>query len=150
MEGKQKALATAAILLLLILVSYLPALADVTLSVSLTDFYAVPETSRIVLRWETASEIGALGFNVWRGTSCDPGTATRLNESLIPAEGDDQIGGSYEFADDDVEPNVIYHYRLEEVETDGTQYCFMEPDFQVQASLSGGNPVVTPTQPPAA
>lgn len=147
MEGKQKALVATTILLLLLLASPLRGLAEVTLSVSLTSFFAVPETSRIVLRWETASEIGALGFNVWRGTSCNPGTATRLNASLIPAEGDDQVGGSYEFADDDVQPNVLYDYRLEEVETDGTQYCFIEPEFQVQASLSGGNPIVTPTQP---
>ncbi|QLQ07981.1 MAG: hypothetical protein HZY76_19625 [Anaerolineae bacterium] len=39
------------------------------LAVTLADFYASPATGYVLVGWETASEIGNTGFNLWRGTS---------------------------------------------------------------------------------
>lgn len=82
----------------------------------------------VALSWETASEVGAAGFNVYRADVSGTDKSipdipdrdfTQVNAALIPAEGDEMVGATYRFEDDDVVPGRRYAYRIEEVEWDG-------------------------------
>lgn len=114
-------------------------------SVSLSSFYAEPDTDRIVLHWETESEVDTLGFNIWRGTQCNASVSERVNGGLIPATGQGALGDSYTLADtdSDLEEGVLYDYRIEDVDNAGQATCHHE--YPVQARLTGGNPIFTPT-----
>ncbi len=79
----------------------------------------------VLLTWETASEVGTAGFNVYRAAAPD-GDFVQVNPTLIPAVGDELVGASYRFADDNVMPGRRYQYRIEEVEWDGTINTYPE------------------------
>lgn len=84
----------------------------------------------VSLSWETASEVGAAGFNVYRVEVPAADTAdsdfVQVNTALIPAEGDEMVGATYRFADDNVTPGRRYAYRIEEVEWDGRTTLYPE------------------------
>ena len=88
---------------------------------------AIPPVS---LSWETASEVGSAGFNVYRAEAPAADTHAsdfaQVNTALIPAEGDEMVGAAYRFADDDVQPGRRYAYRIEEVEWDGSTTLYPE------------------------
>jgi hypothetical protein len=87
----------------------------------------------VVLTWETASEVGAAGFNVYRSPAGED-DFTKVNETLIPAQGDEMVGASYRFEDSNVRPGVRYRYRIEEVELDGSTTIYPET-VDVRAGL---------------
>jgi hypothetical protein len=93
----------------------------------------VSDLAPVVLTWETASEVGAAGFNVYRSPVGEE-DFTQVNEALIPAQGDEMVGASYRFEDSDVRPGVRYRYRIEEVELDGTTTLYPET-VEVRAGL---------------
>ena len=68
---------------------------DSPTAVQLRSFTSAPAARGIVLRWRTASELGLLGFNVYRGTGA---TKRKLNRSLIRAKGS-PAGASYSWLD---------------------------------------------------
>jgi hypothetical protein len=77
----------------------------------------------VVLSWETASEVGTAGFNVFRAPAWETAAEeqwTKVNAELIPAEGDELSGANYVLEDEGLTPGRRYHYRIEEVEWDGT------------------------------
>lgn len=74
----------------------------------------------VLLTWDTASEVGAAGFNVYRAPAGDGADAfVRVNPTLIPAQGDELTGATYQFRDTEVQVGRRYTYRIEEVEWDG-------------------------------
>ncbi len=79
----------------------------------------------VALTWETASEVGTAGFNVYRAAA-PGGDFVQVNAALIPAKGDELAGAAYRFADDDVAPGRRYEYRIEEVEWDGSINIYPE------------------------
>jgi hypothetical protein len=85
---------------------------------TLVDFRVEAQGDTLMLCWETASESGTLGFNLYRSDSGLPGSFRPLNEELIPAQGD-VVGARYEWADVDVARGQVYFYLLEEVDDDG-------------------------------
>jgi hypothetical protein len=89
-------------------------------AIGLTSFAARGSARSIELRWETASEIGNLGFNLYRAGSAD-GPWTRLNASLIPSQvaPGSPVGAVYTYVD--VVPRRVapYYYRLETVDMYG-------------------------------
>jgi hypothetical protein len=90
----------------------------------------------VALTWETASEVGTAGFNVYRapvGTT-DPGGFMQVNDALIPAQGDELTGAAYRFVDETVRPGHRYVYQIEEVEWDGTTTRY-PMTVQVRAGL---------------
>lgn len=87
----------------------------------------------VVLTWETASEVGAAGFNVYR-SPVDEDDFVQINEALIPAQGDEMVGANYRFEDSSVKPGVRYRYRIEEVELDGSTTMYPET-VEVRAGL---------------
>jgi hypothetical protein len=89
------------------------------LSVTLNYFEAQCRETDVLARWETASEVGTLGFNIYRSLSPDT-VGDRINGELIPSDspGGGQ-GATYEYADAGVTPDNTYYYTLEAVAMDG-------------------------------
>jgi hypothetical protein len=89
-------------------------------AVELLWFNARPEGRVIMVRWETASEIDNVGFNLYRATSLE-GEKARLNGELIPSKvpPGSTIGASYEWQDSRVVAGTVYYYWLEDVDIYG-------------------------------
>ncbi|MBN2002159.1 MAG: hypothetical protein JXA21_02280 [Anaerolineae bacterium] len=79
----------------------------------------------VSLSWDTASEVGTAGFNVYRSPIA-PTDFVQANPTLIPAQGDEVTGAAYSFEDDEVTAGRRYVYRIEEVEWDGTRTLYPE------------------------
>jgi len=87
--------------------------------VKLSYFKAIPGDKKVILEWETKSEINNMGFNLYR--SYDPVDGyVRINKSLIPGLGDSVIGRTYTYTDLDVKNGITYYYLLEDVDRDLT------------------------------
>jgi hypothetical protein len=89
-----------------------------TTAIDLVSFAATASETEVRLTWETAGEINNEGFNLWRSQAAD-GQYTRLNATLIPAQGDADTGASYEYTDTNVVKGVIYYYKLEDIDIHG-------------------------------
>jgi hypothetical protein len=88
-------------------------------AVTLSHFAATPSDRAILLEWETASEIDALGFHLYRSESVEA-ERVRLNAALIPAQNPGSAAGAaYTWRDEDVDPSVTYYYWLEDVDAHG-------------------------------
>lgn len=87
--------------------------------INLSSFTATPKAGKVILQWSTEAEINNAGFNLYRSSSAD-GEYTKLNDSLIPAQGSSTQGASYEFVDKDVKNRRTYYYKLEDVDLNGT------------------------------
>jgi len=82
----------------------------------------IVDVPAVVLSWDTASEVGTAGFNVFRLPAWDAAAAedwVKVNDELIPSAGDEMVGAAYRFEDDDLALGRKYRYRVEEVEWDG-------------------------------
>jgi hypothetical protein len=88
----------------------------------------------VVLSWETASEVGTAGFNVYRA-EFSTAEFVQVNEDLIPAQGDEVLGAAYRYEDYEVSPIKRYQYRIGEVEWNGAHQLY--PDtVMVRAGLT--------------
>ena len=85
-----------------------------------TDFGASAHAGGVLLHWNTASEVGTLGFHVERRSS---GGWERLNRGgLLPGLGlTDPQGGAYTYVDNEAAPGETLLYRLVELESKGNQ-----------------------------
>ena len=75
-------------------------------------------TGGAFVSWETGSEAGLLGFNVWR-VRADGGQLVRVNPVWVPSLADANGAASYSFFDPEAEPGVAYRYRIEAVTLEG-------------------------------
>jgi uncharacterized repeat protein (TIGR01451 family) len=93
-------------------------------AVTVSSFTGSSYLSTAQLEWETANEMGLVGFNLYRSQTLD-GLKQMLNPDLLPAQYPDQmLGASYQFSEV-VEQGQRYYYWLELVRTDGNE--LMEP-----------------------
>jgi hypothetical protein len=72
----------------------------------------------VTVRWRTASEVEVIGFNVYRKTSSGP--LRKVNRALVAAKGG-ATGAGYRFVDRSTRAGVVYTYRLQVVDVDGTR-----------------------------
>ena len=91
-------------------------------------YYQLAQPASIKVEWETATELNTAGFHLYRSQSPDD-DFIRINESLIPSEGDASSGASYTFTDKQVTPGELYYYVLEEVEYDASTNRYDEDMF---------------------
>ncbi|MBK9091363.1 MAG: hypothetical protein IPM84_00995 [Anaerolineae bacterium] len=118
------------------------------LAAPLADFNAAAFGDHILVTWETVSEIGNLGFNLWRGVS-PTAPDVQLNASLIPSQGPGSSQGfSYAWPDSaNLVNNTTYYYWLEDVDIAGvvTRHGPVSVTFNAPTavSLSGFAPVTT-------
>ncbi|MBI1226742.1 MAG: DUF11 domain-containing protein [Bacteroidetes bacterium] len=92
---------------------------ELALPVELVWFNAKAHESDILLEWETASEQNNAGFELQRRSEFE----TDFEKiAWIPSLGNtSQESTDYHFLDKNVAPNVVYYYRLRQLDMDGTE-----------------------------
>jgi len=86
--------------------------------ITLVYFTARGNVDAVTLAWETATEIDNAGFNLYRASTVE-GPYSKINPSLIPAEGDVVSGASYTYIDTNIVKGNPYYYKLEDVDFNG-------------------------------
>ncbi len=87
-------------------------------AISLVSFTAeAGDDSNVTLRWETATEVDNAGFNLYRAETKD-GAYKKINDILIPAQGNATSGAGYSFVDTPPAKGT-YYYKLEDVDYKG-------------------------------
>jgi hypothetical protein len=82
-------------------------------AVTLAMFEARGYPGSVQLEWSTGTEVGLLGFNLYRAEA-PGGVRTQLNGSLIPAATPGELGGNvYKYGDESVETGETYTYWIE-------------------------------------
>jgi hypothetical protein len=85
-------------------------------AVTVSSFTAAQAHGSVAIQWRTASELGALGFNVWR---FGRGRPVRVNSGLIAARSAGARGASYLVVDRTPVRGATSTYRLQAVGLDG-------------------------------
>ncbi|MHC4499011.1 MAG: hypothetical protein ACYS21_07865, partial [Planctomycetota bacterium] len=86
--------------------------------VDLVGFEAIGHFGKVLVNWQTDSEINNAGFNLLRSEHPHSGYS-KVNSALIPGLGNSAIGAEYGFVDDSVIDGTTYYYMLEDVDFDG-------------------------------
>lgn len=89
--------------------------------VTLNYFTATCRPADVFLEWETASEVNALGFNLFRSTSPDE-LGTQLNSEMIPTQAPGGGGAYYAYTDSAVSSPATYYYTLQDVGMNGQTF----------------------------
>ena len=99
---------------------YFAAYGFTPLAAGLADFTVQVQEQGILVAWETTSELGNLGFDLWRGETPNAPTQ-RLNAALIPSQAPGSSQGfSYAWLDqDNLVMGATYYYWLDVVEVSG-------------------------------
>ncbi|RMG68933.1 MAG: T9SS C-terminal target domain-containing protein [Calditrichaeota bacterium] len=97
---------------------------DISLPVFLTTFQAHTEGNRVVLEWETSSEVDNMEWQILRGKVGDP---VRAQIARIPGKGTTNITSHYRYVDSNVEAGETYIYQLTSRDFDGTLH--VHPDL---------------------
>jgi hypothetical protein len=93
--------------------------AQSVLAVTLESFSANSQAEHVLVTWETASELGNTGFNLYRTGSADPPTGADLL-TFAPSQGPDSAQGfAYSHQDFAVTAGQTYWYWLEDVDISG-------------------------------
>ncbi|NUO10201.1 MAG: hypothetical protein HUU08_16290 [Candidatus Brocadia sp.] len=87
-------------------------------AVTLVSFTAREADGKIILKWDTATEVDNAGFNVYRADS-EGGSYVQINDTLIPAKGSAVSGASYRFQDASGTCNS--YYKLEDLDNSGNK-----------------------------
>jgi hypothetical protein len=85
------------------------------LPVELLEFNAEPANFAISLNWVTASEINSDKFEIERSENAI--NFTKIGE--LKGSGNSKIKLNYNYYDNNVKPNVVYYYRIKQVDYDG-------------------------------
>lgn len=121
---------------------------NVPLAVLLAGFSAQAQADRVLVQWDTVSEMGNLGFNLWRGVSPDE-PDTQLNAALIPSQAPGSTQGySYEWTDQaNLAGGTTYYYWLEAVDANGTatRHGPVSATLSVPTAVTLGNLSASPT-----
>jgi hypothetical protein len=88
------------------------------LAVTLASFDAQGQADRVVVAWETVSEIDNAGFTLYRGLQADGSDRALLTYVASQAPGSTQ-GAAYTYEDAAVEVGQTYWYWLEDVDLAG-------------------------------
>ncbi|MDY6953405.1 MAG: SdrD B-like domain-containing protein, partial [Thermodesulfobacteriota bacterium] len=86
--------------------------------VVLSSFRAYKDGGKTVVEWQTAAEIGTVGFYLKRLDE-KKGKFKRVNKKLLPGLLHSLQGGTYRYIDDKAAPGGTYTYKLVEVEASG-------------------------------
>ncbi|MBN1592200.1 MAG: right-handed parallel beta-helix repeat-containing protein [Candidatus Coatesbacteria bacterium] len=86
--------------------------------IELASFSVDADFNKVVVKWETATEIDNAGFLVYR---CDDeASGCHKVSDFISANGNAAGGATYSFTDTDVKAGETYYYYLVDIDTDGT------------------------------
>ncbi len=105
--------------------------------INLSYFDAERFWRRIIITWQTESEVDNAGFNLYRAATED-GEYVPINSSLIPAQGTSTQGAFYEFVDKDVQNRKTYYYKLEDIDMKWPlNHCMGQCSCNPAGDLSG-------------
>ena len=96
---------------------YILAGVDSPTLIELASFTAAVYPDRVVLDWETATEIDNAGFRLWRSESVN-GDYVGIDDEMIAAKGDEVTGAAYSY-EDSTDDGAKYFYRLEDIDYSG-------------------------------
>ena len=105
----------------------------INLPVEWLDFRGQPWGKGIRLDWQTAGETGNAGFEVQRSAGINMDLVMPLG--WVPGGGSVQEMRAYHFEDTLVRPGGTYHYRLRQVDLDGTAH--LSPVVTVHLPYTG-------------
>ena len=120
---------------------------SVPTSVALASFTATAVPAGIRVRWETGSELGNLGFDLYRERAEGAPQRVKLNGALIPANRlGALVGARYEFLDGTAAPGTAYSYWLQDYGANGrsTMHGPVMAAMPAQANRRPANVSVTP------
>lgn len=103
------------------------------------------ENGKVVVEWKTASEIGTVGFYLYRKDETT-GEYIQVNQKLIPGILTSRRGGEYRFIDESAIPGLAYTYLLTEIESSGKRHTY--GPYQVNTNeqrTASADPVFTKT-----
>lgn len=118
--------------------------------VRLSAFNAYDDEGRMVVEWETSSEVNTLGFYLARLDKAS-GKYERVNRELVPALIGSPRGGIYRLLDAGAQPGETYYYKLIEVENRGARITYgpyevkaggksLDPSLELAAASFGKKP----------
>ena len=109
------------------------------LAITLAEFSAAVAGDYVLVTWETASELGNRGFNLYRGTS-PAGWDRQLNTALIPSQGQGSPSGFVYTWEDraGLVPGTTYYYWLQDLDVHGatTVHGPVSVDFVVPTAVT--------------
>lgn len=111
---------------------------DANLPVSLEAFRASAGNSRVILLWATASEVGNLGFEVWRSTELHGDyieISSYQNNSQLVGQINSSDRTAYRFEDHLVVNGTTYYYRLLDVDVSGARHVHGPRSATPQAAV---------------
>lgn len=91
---------------------------DSSLPVTLSSFTATASDGNVILKWRTETEIGNVGFGIYRGEE-EYGDYTRIG--FIYGAGNSAMPIDYKITDKDVQPEQPYFYYLEDIDIAGNK-----------------------------
>ncbi len=113
---------------------------DLHAPVLLSHFSARFIEGAAVIRWTTEAELNNAGFNILRSTS-RIGEFRRVNAQLIQGAGTTGQRTEYTWTDTTVKPNVVYYYRIEDVDFSGERRLLKTQ--KLQGMVSPSNKLIT-------
>ncbi|MBI5375843.1 MAG: SBBP repeat-containing protein [Candidatus Schekmanbacteria bacterium] len=96
--------------------AFIAKIADIPTAITLSLFEINQHGKKVLLTWQTATEIDNLGFNILRSETAD-GQYVKINNRLIKAKGSSTKGVSYKFKDKNIEAGKTYFYKLEDIDS---------------------------------
>jgi hypothetical protein len=99
--------------------SDLGTISDVPLPVQLSTFNAIANYGKVILEWETSSELNNEGFFLYRAESQN-GDYGLLNQEIIAGQGNSNTLHSYQFVDENVQEGKTYYYQIITRDFNGT------------------------------
>lgn len=120
------------------------------LAAALASFDAEAYPDHILVTWETVSELGNLGFNLYRGSSA-AAPDRQLNQTLIPSQAPGSSNGFVYTWEDaaDLVSGATYYYWVEALDIYGvtTRYGPVSVNYAVPTAVRLVQVSVTPTWP---
>ena len=86
-------------------------------NIVLSAFTAKVSESGILLQWTTETEPDNAGFNIFR-SQAESGEYLKINETLLPSQGNDTSGADYSYLDNPAQTGS-YYYKLQSVSLTG-------------------------------
>ncbi len=92
-------------------------------ALNLSELSAEPYFGSVVISWSTEYEKGLSGFNIYRSTSKHgPFDDKPVNDTLIPATGDETTGQTYSIDDTGLLNAIKYFYKIESVDSEDNTF----------------------------
>jgi len=107
----------------------------------IAEFGAFNDGGKVVVRWQTLSEQGTIGFYLFRLNE-KTGGYKMISDKLLPGFLHSPAGGWYSYEDTTAKIGMDYTYRLEEVEVGGRRISYGPWTVSTGTPLAAENPVL--------